>query len=519
MITIVGKKEAVQAAKEKIAARVAQLENTTEDTVEVDPVYYKDLTANRGRFLRELSDDFGGVRIDLPRAGDDGKYASNAIRLKGSKADVPRAIARINEYVEEVKNRVTVELQIPGSAIPAVLGSGGSNVIRISGEYNVNIKFPDRKRSERSEADAEEKSETVFVSGARANCEQAIAELQALVPQTETIEIDNKYHVAIIGEKGSRITQLQTETNVRINLRKNSNEVAIRGTKADIEAAKAKLAALIADLKLKEYTETLEVDPKYIAALKGERGSSIIEFSNKFKVNISFPRPAKRATAAAAAAADGEDEAAASPAAAAEATEKLEEDEPEAEATAEAEGEAEGEGEADGEEAPEEVALPVQVKVKGYEKDVKAAVVALQEKIKELESLVRVELSIDPRVHFRLVGKAGANLKALQDKYKVRIMFPRNKDSWKIEIFGTESGCDEARTKLEFDAEDLLQDIAEKEHLQKYIRNPTRSQDSERAAPAAPFQVRGAPWQAGATDFPSLGGSSKSSSAPTWVRK
>ncbi len=64
-----------------------------------------------------------------------------------------------------------------------------------------------------------------------------------------------------------------------------------------------------------------------------------------------------------------------------------------------------------------------------------------------------------------------------------------------------------------------LQDILDKEHLQMYVKNPTRFDEREKAAPAAPFQVRGAPWQGGsATDFPSLG-AGKAAAAPTWVRK
>jgi hypothetical protein len=451
----------VQAAKEKIQARVTQLENTTEDTVEIESAYYKDFTANRGRFLRELSDDFGGVRIDLPRASEDGTYASNLIQLRGSKADVPRAIARIKEYVEEIKNRVTLELKVPGNAVPAILGAGGANVIRIGSEYNVNIKFPERKRSERversesvDEAAEEDKQETVFVSGVKANCEKAIAELQTLIPVTETVDIDRKYHVAIIGEKGGRINQLQTETNVRVKLPKSSTAVAIRGTKANIEAAKAKLNAIVADLKLKEYTETIDIDPKLIPALKGSRGAAIIEFNNKYKVDVNFPRDRKSKSST-----SGEQDEEAGAAAAAEA-----EAEPEVEAEAEVEEQAAaaeetteaGAEEAGEEEAPEEVVKPVTVKVKGYEKDVKVAMVALQEKIKELEALVRVELSIDPRVHSRLVGPRGSNVKTLQDKYKVRIVFPRDKNSWQIEIFGTDSGCEEVRNKLEIDAEDFV---------------------------------------------------------------
>ena len=438
VITIVGKKEACQSAKNMLLARVKQLENTTEGSVDVDPAFYKDLTANRGRFLKELAEEFGGVLVTLPKADGEGKYASHAISLKGSKEDVPKAIEKLKQFVEDVKNRVTKECKIPNSAISAVMGPGGVNVNRISSEFNVAIKLPERKRGggggapapapapapasasapapapvadgaaaetteeaptsvEEGAENSEEKLEIVTVSGIPDNCDKAIAALLALVPIKETMEIDGKHFPAIIGEKGARIAQLSQETNTRINLPKKGNTVTIKGTAACVTAAKDKLAAIVADLEAKSFTITMEVEAKHHPMLIGNKGVGVNEFRAKYNVNVTFPR-----------------------------------------------------GKGDDDAAKDSISLT------GYEKDVEEARKAILEKVKELESMVSLELSIDPRVHPRIIGARGSAVKALQDKHRVRIIFPREKDSWQILVVGAAEDAEDAKSAIELSADDFV---------------------------------------------------------------
>jgi len=472
IITIVGTKEACAAAKTRILDRVKQLENTTEATVTVETQYYKDMTANRGRFLRDLAEEFGGVNVVLPRSTD-GKYASDVLQVKGSKEDVPKAIARIQQFVEDIKNRVTVDVKIPGSAVAAVMGAGGSNVNRICGDFNVSIKLPERKRgdSERAPSEGaaersvstgstgdaaapaeEEKQEVVHVSGTQANCEAAIAALLALVPIRETVEVDPKFFPGIIGEKGSKIEKLQADCNVRFNLPKKGNVVTIRGTPPNVEIAKERLAAVVADLESKCFTATVDVDARHHSTLIGIRGAAVREFRTKHEVEITFPK--------------------------------------------------------DGAENPNGIVLT------GYEKNVNEARDELLAKAHELDSMVTLELSIDPRVHSQIIGARGAAVKALQDKHKVRIIFPKEKGSSKILVVGSEEGAEEAKSAIEISADDFMQDILEEEHLQQYVKPTKYVRDRDSAPEAKPsnesFAVRDAPW-------PTLGaGAPVAKAAPAW---
>eukprot|EP00047_Mylnosiga_fluctuans_P012927 m.28404 g.28404 ORF g.28404 m.28404 type:complete len:1218 (+) comp4552_c0_seq1:132-3785(+) len=469
VITIVGKKEAVAAAKERLLTRVKQLENTIEGSVSVDSAFYKEFTANRGRFLRELAEEFGGVSVNLPRADSEGKYASDVVALKGSKEDVPRAIEKIKQFVEDVKNRVTLEVQVPGNTIPAIMGAGGANINQLCSEHNVSIKLPERQRekpkaaaaADAPKAEGEEedaRQETIYVSGLKANCEKAIAGIQALVPVKETLEIESKFFPAIIGEKGSKIAALSTETNCKINLPKKGDTVTLRGVPTAVEVAKQRLAEIVADLQQKCFSEVVEVDATHHRALIGTKGAAIKEFRTKYDVEVEMPKP--------------------------------------------------GAENANG------------ITLIGYQKNVEEAKAALLEKVKELDSMVQLELSIDPRVHARIIGPRGAAVRTLQDKHNVRIIFPKEKDSWQILVVGPEEGAEEAKSAIEISADDYMQDILDREHLQQFVKESTHRREhtsDSRPAQQQPFQVRNAPWQGG--DFPALGAGSGRSVPAAWVRK
>lgn len=49
--------------------------------------------------------------------------------------------------------------------------------------------------------------------------------------------------------------------------------------------------------------------------------------------------------------------------------------------------------------------------------------------VSQLNELVREEVSIDARVHSRLIGARGRNIRKIMDDFKVDIKFPRSDDA------------------------------------------------------------------------------------------
>ena len=150
---------------------------------------------------------------------------------------------------------------------------------------------------------------------------------------------------------------------------------------------------------LRSFTVILEVDAKHHASLIGKGGAAIQKLRDELDVQFDFPKRGK----------DG--------------------------------------------------ALPANgnwIKIIGYEAKVNAAKTVLESKIGDLAQFDTRTINIDPRIHARLIGGRGAGIKALQDQYKVRINFPRDKDSSVITVVGQFDDVADAINELENKASELV---------------------------------------------------------------
>ncbi len=84
VITILGSKEAVAAAKKELEARIKDLDKIVEETMSVDPKHHKYFVARRGEVLRNIGDEFGGVVVSFPRPG-----------VTGDKVNKPVPVSRL----------------------------------------------------------------------------------------------------------------------------------------------------------------------------------------------------------------------------------------------------------------------------------------------------------------------------------------------------------------------------------------------------------------------------------------
>jgi len=67
------------------------------------------------------------VTIDIPKEGATGENADK-ITVKGGKEDVAAAIAKIQEFVDDIARRVTQTVSIPREYHSSILGIHGANV-------------------------------------------------------------------------------------------------------------------------------------------------------------------------------------------------------------------------------------------------------------------------------------------------------------------------------------------------------------------------------------------------------
>ena len=70
VITLLGTKEAVAAAKTELEAKIKELDEIVEETMTVEAKHHRFFVQKRGEVLRNIGDECGGVVVSFPRQGD-----------------------------------------------------------------------------------------------------------------------------------------------------------------------------------------------------------------------------------------------------------------------------------------------------------------------------------------------------------------------------------------------------------------------------------------------------------------
>ncbi|CAL1268500.1 unnamed protein product [Larinioides sclopetarius] len=473
-ITIIGRKEEVEAAKTELNSIIEQLQNTAELTMEIDPKHHRYFVARGAEVLKQISIDYGGVTVSFPRNGSN----SSKVVLKGAKDFLEGAKQRLQEIVEDLEAMVTFECVIPQEHHRTVLGTRGSKVQNIQRQYNVTIKFPDRERAEDSEkvtmngdahSDGAEgetnQRDIIIIKGRQENCEAAAKALKDSVPVTEEMEVPYDLHRFIIGQKGKDVRSMMETYDVNIIIppqNEQSDVITIKGPPENVVKAKEALKERIEQLELEKqdrllrsFQLTVEVDPQYHPKIIGRNGAVISKIRKDHNVQINFPERDS-------------------------ASEKV-------------------------------------ITITGYEKDTEAAKEAILKLVQEQEDMYKEEVSIDARVHSRIIGSRGRNVVKIMDMFKVDIRFPRSSDPDPdlVVIQGAEDDVLDAKDHLLNLEEEYIQDLRERDLMRQYTMPPSRNgtHENETHRNDKGFVVKGAPWdKKGAApdttntqEFPSFG--------------
>ncbi|XP_017756079.1 PREDICTED: vigilin isoform X1 [Eufriesea mexicana] len=454
VITIIGRKWAVEKAKAELEAIISEIDNITEGEIRIDPKHHRHFVARRGGVLHRIANECGGVQISFPRAGVD----SDRVILKGSHECIEAAKQRMLETVQELESRVTEECVIPQKHHRTVMGAKGRKVQMITSEHDVQIKFPDRNTydvhildeqrvAEQMNGENGEVPETVPVcdiiriTGQPENVAAAKQALLDLVPITIEVEVPFDLHRSIIGQKGRDVRELMNTYDVHIMLspaEEKLDYIKISGTPSCVENAKQaildKCKALEAerqDRALKSFELKIEVDPEYHPKIIGRKGAVINKIRSDHDVQINFPRKGD----------------------------------------------------------PEEHIITIT----GYEKNACTARDDIMKIVNELNGLTKEEVYINAAVHSRLIGSKGRNIRKIMDEFKVDIKFPRKTDPDPniVTIVGTEENVADAKDRLLNLEEEYIQDVLENEYREN-LRSPQRD---ERNSGNSGFVVKGGPWE------------------------
>ncbi|XP_075541444.1 satellite-binding protein 1 Dp1 [Dermacentor variabilis] len=494
-IVIIGKKEAVLDAKKQLEEMIESLEKVVEEEMHIDPKYHRHFVARRGEELQHIANEFGGVQVSFPRSGDH----SDVVTLKGAKECVEGARKRILEIVQDLEARVTIECVIPQQHHRTIMGAKGHKVQRINQEFNVHIKFPERDFRDREtlengdvavngDAATEEepskprKEDLILITGKQEDCDKAREALLALVPVTEEVEVPFKLHRFIIGQKGAGVRRLMEDHDVNITVPPQADEsdtLVISGLADNVASAKEAL--------LERVNQILEEEEdRKLRSFHLE-----VEVDPKYHPKIIGWRGAV--------------------------VTKIRKDH------------------------NVQVQFPEKgeniITIIGYENNACTARDEILRIVKEWEDMVTKEIEIDHRVHSRLIGAKGRNIRRVMEQHKVEIKFPRPEDPNKdlVQVTGAEENVEDALDYLKQFEDEHLEDIVDQEsyhHMSRQSQNSgsggggggsggNNSQGWTETSPSSEgFVVRGGPWEQRAPDttstqeFPSFGGGPPLDSVP-----
>ncbi|KAG5276195.1 hypothetical protein AALO_G00129070 [Alosa alosa] len=492
LITVVGTEEAVREAQKELEALIKSLDNVVEDHMLVDPKHHRYFVTRRGQVLRDIAEEYGGVMVSFPRTATQ----SDKVTLKGAKDCVEAAKKRMLEIVEDLDAQVTMECVIAQKFHRSIMGPKGSRIQAITREHNVQIKFPEREDQqqqqqqqqaappaeapvqENGEANEEvkepvdpaapKKCDVIVLSGRKERCEAAVEALKALVPVTIEVEVPFELHRYIIGQKGSGIRKMMDEFEVNIQVpapELQSDIISITGLANHLDRAKEGLLERVKELQaeqedraLRSFKLTITVEPKYHPKIIGRKGAIITQIRTEHDVNIQFP-------------------------------EKNDENQD-------------------------------QITITGYEQNAIAARDAIQGIVDELEEMISEDITLDSRVHARIIGARGKGIRKIMDEFKVDLRFPQSgaADPNLVTVTGRPEMVDEAIDHLLNLEEEYLADVVENESRMAYMKPPGGASSSEEprggGGSSKGFVVREAPWtsssdkapdMSSSEDFPSFG--------------
>lgn len=470
-IIIMGKKEEVSKAKQELESMIRDLEKVVEDSIKIDPKYHKHFVGGRGRIIKQISDEFGGVLISFPRAANSSsasgpkddvqnKSAADKVTLKGSKECVERAKQRLLDEVKRLENQITIEVSIDPVHHRHLMGPRGANVQGIQSKFNVGIKFPDRRvndvktngkldhpdmdnttngdpsikdggsddgsstisdsASRRGSSKAVDTSSSIIkITGTKEECEGAKQALMDSVPVDVHVDVPFDYHKFIIGQKGREVRDLMEKFDVAISVPHSSercDKIKVTGFKDNVQAAKEELESRVrrldeekSDRELKSFKVELRVDPVHHPKIIGKRGAVITKIRAAHNVQIQFPDLRQTPTNNSVAI---ENNGKSSPAS----------------------------------EDNSSATTSDLITISGYQANAEAARDEILALVKTLESQCVREIKVDARIHPRLIGSKGKNIGAIMKKFGVDIKFPRSGDANPnlVTISGEEEDVDAA---------------------------------------------------------------------------
>lgn len=228
-VDIKGPKAKAEIAKSRIQALAKKLEDEVTHTLKIKPQYHREMIGARGNQVNRLQDRYH-VRVHFPRStpvlNDDRSTpdASSDVGLQPSRSNqapdevIVRGPRRgADEARDElltllqytIDNSHTSTVSVAQSQLPSLIGQGGREMEKIRLETGAQIDVPGARDSDGPSVrvQLQLKGTKAQVDSAKRLLEQRVKVFDESV--SKAIDVDKKYHKALIGSGGKFSTYYQ----------------------------------------------------------------------------------------------------------------------------------------------------------------------------------------------------------------------------------------------------------------------------------------------------------------------
>ncbi|CAK7219203.1 hypothetical protein SBRCBS47491_003766 [Sporothrix bragantina] len=316
-VELKGPKAKAEAAKAHINSVARHLADETTHILKIEPKFHRELIGAQGSTINRLQTRYK-VLIFFPRvakaarddesvtdaASDAGKprrqQGPDEVIVRGPKKGADEAreeIMKLYLYLKE--NSFTATIEVQQKQVPYLIGQGGSAMEALRQQTGAKIDVPNSRGEPDSTVEIQLKGTKEQVTAAKKILEEKKAVLDDTV--STTIEVEKKFHKALIGPGGSTIKELVVRAGGSDDRRELSRAIQFPNQDSDNSAIKVEgrrsfveaITKLIQDFvneRANQVSEVIDVPQDKHRSLIGRGGETRRNIESKFSVVIDIPR-------------------------------------------------------------------------------------------------------------------------------------------------------------------------------------------------------------------------------------
>ncbi|RDA92481.1 hypothetical protein CP533_6425 [Ophiocordyceps camponoti-saundersi (nom. inval.)] len=314
-VELKGPRAKAEAARSHIQNLGRTLADETTHVLKIDPKYHRELIGSQGSQINRLQTRYK-VLIFFPRSAKNGaddqsnadaaseagkprrQQAPDEVVIRGPKKGADEArdeIFSLHKYLEE--HSVTATVAIQQKQVGSLIGQGGAALDELRQATGARIDVP---------ADRDAEVAEILIKGTAsqvAKARKVLEEKRAIFDDTivETIDVDKKFHKALIGPGGSNLKNIVVAAGGSDDRRSlartiqfpkqdvNGNTIKVEGRTEVVQKIMEQIRSMVAE-KESQVTELVEVPIDHHRALIGRGGDIKRQMEKMFSVSIDVPR-------------------------------------------------------------------------------------------------------------------------------------------------------------------------------------------------------------------------------------